>query len=301
MSLDGEATSCYNQPMLAVPCPGCSKPLDITAEVCPHCRRPRDENEVAKGHEDARQEALRLKDRPRRIFVRVVGAATTAATLTLAWNSREALALRLQTAWADFNVEVQRVQDPLSHTKPPTSKEPSLLSAVAASLSNPASPVSPAKPENPAPVAVPAPVLPPAETPDATPPPPPPPPTQDMDCMLYGVVYNIATKKPVARARIFFRTADSATLEAVTNETGQYYLLFRKNPGFLTTAMIEAPGYRKGLLEDHDPPLREQSLEARAALIAETVDSDLSPVPVRYPPNAHILELDLVLVPEQNK
>ncbi|MEQ1920379.1 MAG: carboxypeptidase-like regulatory domain-containing protein [Elusimicrobiota bacterium] len=285
--------------MLTVSCPGCSKPLSLAEEVCPHCRRPRDENEIEKGHEDARQEAIRLKDRPRRILVRVTAAAAVAGALTLAWSSRDAAAVRFQAAWTDFNVEVQRARDPLSHAKPQTTADPSLLSDVAASLSNPENPVNPAKPANPAPVAVH--VAPPVETPDATPPAPPPAPMQDMECMVYGVVYDLATKKSVAHARIIFRTADSATQEAVTNENGHYFIPLRKNPGFLTTAMIEARGYRRGLLEDKDPPFRERSFEDRVAVMDETLDSDLDPVPIRYPPRARLISLDLVLVPEQKK
>ena len=266
-------------------------PLTLDEEVCPHCRRPRDENEVAKGHKDTRQEALRLKDRPRRIIVRVAAAAAAAGALTMAWNSREAISVHLQAAWANFNVEVERARDPRSHTQPQASGEPSLISAVAKSLSNQT------KPEHEAPIAVP--VAPPAETPDATPPPPPPTPSQDMDCIVYGVVYDLVTKKPVVRTRIIVRTRNAPSTPLETSEVGHYYFPLRKNIDSITTVMIEAPGYRKGLIEDKDPPLRERSSEARASFIDETVDSDLDPVPVRCSGNTQLVALDLVLVPKR--
>ena len=86
----------------------------------------------------------------------------------------------------------------------------------------------------------------------------------------------------------------------MTTAEGHYYLAIRKNAqAEPISVMTEVPGYRKGLLEDQEPPFRERSYEDRAAVIAETVDSDLASIPIRYPDNAQLVSRDLVLVPEK--
>ena len=113
------------------------------------------------------------------------------------------------------------------------------------------------------------------------------------------MVYDLATALPLPNVKIKFELSRSdAKWEATTDGNGHYQVGLYKNAAETITVMIEAPGYRKGLLEDKDPPYRERSTRSRADLINETTDSDLEPVPLRYKASAQIVELDLALVPQ---
>ena len=138
---------------------------------------------------------------------------------------------------------------------------------------------------------------------NATAPPAPAPPTEHRR-RFYGVVYNAATLKPVAGAKLIFRVNTSQNgWPATTNELGHYQLDLVK--ATIETSMVveisTLAGYRQGQLEDTDPPLRAKPRSVRRRIVEETSDSDLDPVPLRYQLDADIVPLDLVLIPQHGK
>src|SRR4051812_19273581 len=98
MSLDARPAPCYNQSMIAVPCPRCSQPVGLDEEICPHCRTPRDDMEIEEGRALARKEALRLKRRPRRVAY----AAAALCALACAWLLRGRMIGPLRASWREF-------------------------------------------------------------------------------------------------------------------------------------------------------------------------------------------------------
>jgi hypothetical protein len=83
-----------------------------------------------------------------------------------------------------------------------------------------------------------------------------------------------------------------------TDQDGHYNIpLARAGENDLSVTVQNPPGYREGVLEDRDPPLRERPSEDRRVVLEETTDRDLEPVPLRCGENAEVVQLDLVLVP----
>ena len=291
--------------MVSVPCPRCGKPVGLEEVICPHCRTPRDEMELEEGRDTVRQEARRLKRRPL-----LAGASLAAAALLgSVWFFRGLWVAPLGTAWKGFEAEVEKTRDPghwikekpveqLSGSVPeaevavssfiflprlePTSHQASYQSAE----------------EAPAPMPVltpPSAAQPPALEAPASPP-------QPGELRVQGTVFDLATAKPVGGVEIRFRaTTNEARWETTTNAHGRYQISFYNHDSAPVQAMIEAPGYRKGLLEDRDPSYRERSPQSRKDLIAETTDSDLEPVPLRYKQGEQTVEVDLALIPQERK
>lgn len=284
--------------------------LDLDEIVCPHCRTPRDDKEIEAGLELVRNAELKAKKRPK------LAAAGLAAVLflTVAWLARRPIGGAVASVWGDFAAEVERTRQPGHWKKAP---EP-LASAPAAPAAAPevvvssfvylnTSAVADAPPPEPA-----APADVPAGPPSAVVPTPivtvevstapveaPPWPGQ---VRVHGLVYDLATKRPVRDVRVqFIERRKGPVSEATTDAAGRYQADLYKNASDAVAVMIDAPGYRKGLLEDRDPPYSERSSGARADVIAETIDSDLDPVPLRYRESAQLVQLDLVLVPQEKK
>jgi hypothetical protein len=277
--------------------------IELEEVVCPHCRTPRDDMELEEGRALIRKEELRLKRRPKIIAARVIAAILLAS----AWFLRGFVTAPLGVAWREFQAEVEKTQQP-SHWKKDTLAEP-----IAASDPPPAVVVSSFVYLNANTRTPQDPVTPPEAVPEAAPSPPPPlmatapsvapaKPGGELwpgELRVQGSVYDLATALPVPNVKVRFELSHSdAKWEATTDGNGRYQVSLYKNASEAITVMIEAPGYRKGLLEDSDPPYRERSAPSRAALIKETTDSDLEPVPLRYKASAQIVELDLALIPQ---
>jgi hypothetical protein len=255
------------------------------------------------------KEEMRLKRRPKLIKAGIL----VAVLLASAWLLRVRISASLTAAWRDFSAEVEKTQEPSHWNKkgafePPaatTSKpEVAVSSFIYLNTSSPghsyaASAPDPAPEPSPETAArVPSAVV-------ATPLPPlAPPPSVTTNLMpgelrVHGTVYDLQTRMPVHNVIVqFLQKQGGAKWETQTDARGHYQVGIYKNASDLVSAMIEAPGYRKGLLEDQDPPYRERSVQARTDLIAETTDNDLEAVPVRYPDSAQIIKLDLVLIPQ---
>lgn len=298
--------------------------VELEQEVCTHCRTPRDDMEMEEGRALARNEELRQRQRPKRIAAGVAAA----VLLGSAWLLRGVWTAPLVRVWSEFQAEVEKTRQP-DHWLKGRSVSP-LLAPVVLPAASPAAPPAETPARVPAQVAVssfiyiqssapPAPYIPPPHTEPPPPPapplallPPPPAPAPPQavalhppgpgEVRVHGTVYDLATRQPVKDANVRFESRRTdARWEAMTNSAGRYDVILFKNHSDAITVMIEAPGYRKGLLEDRDPPYRERSQQAREDLIAETIDSDLEPVPLRHRESEQIVALDLVLVPLAEK
>lgn len=280
--------------------------LDLDEIVCPHCRTPRDDREIEEGLALIRNAELRARKRPR------LAAAAAAAVLLLggAWLARRPIAAAAGSVWGEFAAEVERTrqpghwkkaQDPVplaAASAPPEVAVSSFVylntSAVADAPPEPAPAATPAGPPS---AVVPTPIVTVEVSTAAVEAPPWP-----GQVRVHGLVYDLATKRPVRDVRVqFIERQKGPVSEATTDAAGRYQADLYKNASDAVAVMIDAPGYRKGLLEDRDPPYRERSPGARADVIAETIESDLDPVPLRYRESAQLVELDLVLVPQEKK
>jgi hypothetical protein len=286
--------------------------LELDEVVCPHCRTPRDDMEMEEGRALVQKEELRLKRRPKLIKAGVA----VVVLLAAAWLLRARITDSLAAAWRDFAAEVAKTQEP-SHWNMKRGPEPlaavsskpevAISSFIYLNTSSPSSEYAAAAPDpDPAPASAPAPEAathipsPVVATPLPQPAAPPNPTANPMpgELRVHGMVYDLKTKVPLQNVKIKFQQRQSGSIwETTTDTRGHYQVGIFKNIADLVTVMIEAPGYRKGLLEDQDPPYRERAPQSRADLIAETTDSDLEAVPLRYPDSAQIVKLDLVLIP----
>lgn len=290
--------------MTNVPCPRCGMPVGLDQEVCSHCRTPRDDMEMEEGRALVRKEELLRRRRPKRI----AAGAAAAVLLTIAWLLRGLVLGPLLVAWSDLQIEIEKTRQPSHWVKPRTFPPAPVAAAPApvavssfvylgtnspASVSFAPPPADP--PRDSAPAGDSAVVA--TPLPDLITPPEPQLSLTPGELLVRGTVYDLATGRPVPSVRVHFQVGRSdARWEATTNAAGRYEVGVLKNLSDVVV-MIEAPGYRKGLLEDRDPPYRERTAQARADVIAETTESDLEPVPIRYKESAQVVDLDLVLVP----
>lgn len=264
--------------------------------------------EMEEGRALVRKEEQRRRRRPKLIAAGVAAA----VPLTMAWLLRGLVLGPIRVAWSDFRIEVEKTRQPAHWIKPrtfppaPAASAPApvaVSSFVYLGTDSPASVSFAQAPADPPPGAVPArPAAVTAPLPDPTPPPEPALSLGPGELHVRGTVYDLETGRPVPAVRVRFEQVRSdARWEAVTNAAGRYQVGIYKNAADKIVVMIEASGYRQGLLEDRDPPYRERSAKARADVIAETTESDLEPVPVRHKESAQIVDLDLVLVPLAKK
>lgn len=288
-------------------------PVGLEQEVCSHCRTPRDDMEMEEGRALVRREELRRRRRPKLI----AAGAAAAVTLAAAWLLRGLILGPLLVAWSEFRIEVEKTRQPSHWLKDrPPLLGPAVSGAPSAAASIPAGRVAvssfvylaasgPADAPAPGPAPAPDPETSrataftptPLAAPDA--PSDPAPALGPGELRVQGMVYDLATNRPLEGVKVRFQHRNSgATWEALTNPAGRYHVGLYKNASDAIVVMIEAPGYRKGLLEDRDPPYRERSFQARKDVIAETTESDLEAVPLRHRESARIVDLDLVLVPE---
>lgn len=230
------------------------------------------------------------------------------AILCLTWFMRDSL----RAAWDDFAAEVERTREPrllIAASQPPAAltaapAEPAAQVAVSSFVYLGGEPPPP--PAEPADAAMPLGTIaaPPAAVvgPASAAPAPIPPPPDSLFRRYYGVVYDLGTLKPLAGARLEFKVkGDETGWTATVNDLGHYQMDLFKGPDNTMTVSAAVPGYRPGLLEEKDPPLRERSRSARRMIIDETSDSDLEPIPLRFRQDDELVELDLVVVPQAAK
>lgn len=123
---------------------------------------------------------------------------------------------------------------------------------------------------------------------------PPPPHLKPGEMGLYGVIYDLATKKPVVGSQLVLRwNGEYHTLW--TDRHGWYRLIM---PMRLTDITVElrARDYSPGALQEMDPPLASRS-DIERHTIAETADQPLKPIIVPTNAAEPLMELDLVAIP----
>ena len=291
-------------PPPAVPCPRCDFPVEYEQDGCPRCQ----------------------EERRNKLFAvfRKLGGFIAVLLVLAAWQHR-----RIRTSWQEFMVEVEYARYPALRKQRAQAAEAEQTEAAKTAAAREAARIAASivifttAPPRPAPFIPTAPDAPTktgeTETPaprdhdssppitlsiaNATAPPTPAPPTEHRR-RFYGVVYDVATLKPVAGAKLLFRANTAqAGWPATTNELGHYQLDLVKGTIDMPMVVAVAPvaGYREGQLEDTDPPLRERPRSVRRRIIEETSDNDLEPVPLRFQRDADIVPLDLVLLPKHGK
>jgi hypothetical protein len=283
--------------------------VELEEPICPYCRSHKKALEEEQGPAAAVHEE---SPRPRRPIL-VPAGLVVFVVLMSAWFLRGYL---FNGTWREFSQEVERVRDPRSHFTPRetaggAASEATVSSFVFAGGGPPPPAFSAPSFPDPPPVQRPRETAQAAETaavpprPAAPPPaapalvaPAPPSPNPGLRCW-YGLVYDLATLRPIARAKVRFNTKAGSLGETATDGAGHYRFDLPSNiaSAQVSVSIPNLPGYREGLLEDQDPPLRERSPDARKRIMTETTDNDLEPIPLRFRETDEVVELDLVLVP----
>jgi hypothetical protein len=252
--------------------------------------------ELEEGRALARKEELRLERRPK-----LIKAGIAAVILLCAlWYNRRHVTEPLDKKWSEFEVEVEKTREPAHWLK---DKQPIQQVVIRGAPA----PFSPYMSEPYLASGAPQPSRPPDFKPAIPPREPSPavaapvPATPDMPTLRswYGVVYDLITLQPLPSARIIIKENDRTVTTTTTDLEGHYHLVMYRGPsnGQMSVTVENPPGYREGVLEDRDPPLRERSPVDRKAVFDETTDNDLEPVPMRCPDSAQNVQLDLVLLP----
>ncbi len=307
------------------PCRWCGMRYAPEESACPYCRTPRQDPE---GEPVSPIEspigATPIMPAPGLGPYLLKATAALIGFLVIAWGLHRIFPTTLESAWTDFQKEVERTRDPrprsahiiaevatssfvylsggptpttLSTSFTPRVEPPQVVPPVAAPQPPPMTdraipPGSPAT--NSLPMAVEA-------VAEGAPMPPNPAPSFHR---VYGVVYDLETIRPIAGAQLLFRTKHGTVGIGMTDAAGHYRIDLTKgnNSGEVTVSIPDGvPGYRSGLFEDKDPPLRERDKDARLMMMSETTDSDLEPVPLRFKQSAELIQFDLVLVPLAKK
>lgn len=138
--------------------------------------------------------------------------------------------------------------------------------------------------------------MPPAMNRDAENPPIPAEPNE-RTCRYYGVVYDLATVKPLRRFTLEFRGAGQAGPMATSGKGFYVYdaPVMRGPPGD-TTVDAAGAGYRPGLLPERDPPMRLMTAKQRRA-VADVADLAFDPVPLPDDCDEGLVRFDLAAVP----
>jgi hypothetical protein len=262
--------------------------MGLDQEVCGACRRPRDEREIEQGQELTRERARRRRRRP----YEIARVAVAAVSLAVIYHRREVLLSYLRPAPESpaapavlVSASLPRPPAAILWTRP--SPDPAAANTASRVLIRPgASPAPPAVMELP-----PRPAVRPPE-PQQCP---------GRRC-VYGVVYDIESLSPVARATVtLLDSADATAVKTVeTDADGRYGIVFPPvlPPDATPLITVAAPGYRAGQLEDPNAAsFLERPARDREELVAELSSGDLEPVPVRYAPSETMILLDLALVP----
>lgn len=256
----------------AVPCPGCSGPLEPEQEVCPHCRRPRDQREIELGRQALADEERRLRRRPRLI----AGGVAACAVLAGLFHARHDL--------PGVSALSGRACDPAVLMGAPTTPPP------AAAPDN--APAMPGQTGNPAPVT-------PKEVPDLA--------VGAMEptqWAVYGRVYDLNTLRPVGGVAIeFAHSMDAAVYlnqSTVSDADGRYLLTLERSnfPGGFE-AVCKNARYLKTVFHEADVLYAALPAAERARLIDSARNDDRHSTPIDEIPGEDSRRLDLFLVPRE--
>lgn len=282
--------------------------MGVDEEVCPACRRPRDELEIESGRDRLREREERRRRRPLTAARWALGI----AALVLGFRERRLfhdLFYGLTSGLrAEVHQEIKNVENPGGPGAVPP--KTALGAAAIVMLGGPPPPprsTAPAAVRRPAPAAA---RVPPAE-PEAAPPQiavrPDEPKEPEYGRRVYGVVYDMKSLRPIASAVVKMTLSRTGSVPRIDPETrtdgnGRYQLDFVPFPSDdapIVTAT--ADGYRDGQIEDPELSYLQRPQAERLQFIAEITPVDLDSVPLRYPASEVLIPLDLVLVPEVSR
>jgi hypothetical protein len=115
---------------------------------------------------------------------------------------------------------------------------------------------------------------------------------------FYGVIYNLATKKPVKGASISASTLSFHQARVLTDVHGRYQIEipFEEIDGDPIDFHVQEPRFIDGALQERDPPLASSS-DVRRRTVAEERSFPLPPVKIKASVDTPLVKLDLVLIP----
>jgi hypothetical protein len=116
---------------------------------------------------------------------------------------------------------------------------------------------------------------------------------------FFGVVYDLATKKPLAGAKVVFAVGPSgaaAEMPPCPADVNGHYTCDVPEEADSVSAYVTAEGYQ-GQFEDLIPPLRARSESERRAVLSQR-DDYLEPARVLFEASQEVVPLDLVVVPK---
>jgi hypothetical protein len=115
-------------------------------------------------------------------------------------------------------------------------------------------------------------------------------------CRYYGIVYDLATRKPLRRLALDFQNAPTAD-RVFTDALGRYTIDVPVMALPLSPMVTgNAPNYRPGLTPERDPPMRLMSEKVRRG-IADVIDLSFDPSPLPTDCDDGIVRYDLAAVP----
>jgi hypothetical protein len=271
--------------METVPCPGCAAPLPVHQEVCPACRRPRDQGEIDAGLDALREKAARRK----RLPLKVLLWAGLAAAAWGAWTAREAVTRPLAGLRAQLESDYEKARTPHAPEGPISPAAQAVVGAIKTVRGEAAEAPRPAQ-ASPAPAAATAdqrPAVRPAEPAEP----------QPVSRRVYGVVFDLLTARPVAGASVVFGEGTTLESRTTTDSEGHYVVDLPYLPGErLALARVQAPGYA-GQLEDAEPTYLERTAAQRRTVFDELSPSDLEPPALRFGEGKHLFAYDMAAVP----
>ncbi len=274
----------------SLPCPGCHSPLPPEATGCQICMRTRTRQEIMRGYAKLREQKARKKRLPFQILaaVLILGAGgklfmvygdkiTATASSALGKVSRWADGMRDPSNYASKTVAVPAAPTAPAAPGAPVAPEAALGSQLFGSDNQPEqapaaapTPAPPVKPAGPKPLA------------------------KD-SWRVSGMVYDLATLRPVQGADITFLRDEKEPQTATTDDAGAYEIDLPKGDGW--TVSMEARDRRPGQILDIDPPYRERDADERHAAFDQISDGDLSPAQVAWKRSSSKVRLDLIAVP----
>ena len=117
---------------------------------------------------------------------------------------------------------------------------------------------------------------------------------------FYGVVYDLATTRPVAGASLIFtigsRPPGPGREQGLATDAVGHYLADLPEDADQLTVSVQAAGYG-GQFEDYDPPLRERPEKSRRYLVSQR-DDYREPQRVLFTVGRDVVPFNIVLVPD---
>lgn len=275
--------------------------LDLSATGCQICMRGRSPQEIA-------NDARRLKEAERRrklLPFKILGLLLLLGGAGWLYaRYQEPIARAYAAITGKVSGAVEKMQDPRYYANRGEPQDA------------PAPPPAP-PPEPPAPAVAapgsPAPVTPPVGTMAAPAPasasaaarpeptwelPPPPGGASAGAWLVRGFVYDLATARPLAEARLRFVAVEDEAQQAAaeTDRDGYYHLRLPRRRTYRTTVLVQ--GYRTFPLEDGEPPYRTMTAAERRRVIKEALDYSSDAATLSWNENLDEIRQDLALVPE---